>query len=325
MSRADFISMTASAIAGTGGNGAVTLVQVTAPVNVPTFSQAFGSSARMVDYTIIDGVAGKWEKGFGSVAGNVLTRSSIHETYDGATYLSGNPSALAFGSTPTVGNIVIRLAPTSDFALPVPSAIQRTVGSDSFLGYQLSGAIATDNNGSNAALSTGIEYYFPYLNLIRGKIDAVLIGIGSVGAANAGAKLGIYEVGPDGLPGPCITLANALPLTATGPAVDATPASWGVNAGPIRLTPGWFYIGAMVNDATAQLQMFQGISGRALIYPPTGRVNGYGFGTSVRKTAQNSYATGLPTGVPSQTGGTYVLGNMNDGLGMLAVGLRINN
>src|ERR1700722_10414815 len=101
MSRADFISMTTSGIAGTNGNGAVTMSQITSPVNMPTFTQVFGSGTRVIDYTIIDSVGGNWEKGFGSVSGNVLTRLVVHETYNGTTYVSAGASALAFGSAAT--------------------------------------------------------------------------------------------------------------------------------------------------------------------------------------------------------------------------------
>ena len=323
MSRADFISMTTSGIAGTNGNGAVTMSQITSPVNMPTFTQVFGSGTRVIDYTIIDSVGGNWEKGFGSVSGNVLTRLVVHETYNGTTYVSAGASALAFGSTPAAGNITIRLAPTVDAFDPITPAIQTTIGSDTYQGYQFTAHYMADGNpGQSGNFATATEYYFPFKSIVRGAVGAVAAQVQTAGASGGSVKLALYEVGQDGLPGPCITQFNTIAVTATGFIVDSAPSSWAVNAGPIRLSPGWFYIGMMTNDTTWLVGAF---SGQEVIdYPPTGRNGGYGFGTVLQKTAQNSYAAGLPTGTPSQSGGAYSTKNRAQ-IGVPAFLLRITN
>jgi hypothetical protein len=323
MSRADFIQMTTASIAGTGGNGAVTMSQVTTPVNSPTFTQVFGASARLVDYTIIDSVAGKWEKGYGAVAANVLTRSTIHETYDGTTWNNTSATALAFGASPNAGNVVIRLAPTADAFMPVPPAINRTIGSDGFLGYQLSAHTTAFGGQSSNPLSASVEYYAPFLLLVRGKVDGVCISITSAGTLGNSVKLGLYEVGTDGLPGPPITLFNAIPVASTGLITDTTAATWSVNAGPLRLTPGWYYLGLMTNDTSFRFECDSG-SAQQIAYNPTGRQGGYGFGTGLSKAAQNSYATGLPSSTPTIAGGGY---SLFQGSPFLTphIGLRINN
>lgn len=307
MSAADFIEETTTSIAGTNGNGAVTLSQQT---GLPRFSSVFGTNPRHVDYVIEDTVGLKFEKGFGIVSGNVLTRTLVHATWDGTTYLNSGAVALAFGSAPTTGNIRIRLAPTVDASFRAPPALQ--LANTSFGGYNPSAHVNCPNGGTSTSFSTGIEYYFPYLNAIRGAVAGIGFKLNTVGAAGAQVKMGIYEVGPDGLPGACITQTNAIDAASGAGSVhaDATPASWLVNPGPIRLATEWYYIGFLVNDATAAMwgQPLHA-AGYQIAMPPIGSYGAYGWGSHVRKTAQNTFAVGLPTGVPT---GAYTVGGAQE-------------
>ena len=300
MSRLDFIQATATSIASSG-SGAVTMSDLT---GLPGFTDAFGSNPRNVDYVIIDTTNNYYEKGYGVVSAMVLTRSNVHETWNGTTFSTAN-TAFAFSASPSAGQIKVYLAPTADAFIPAPSAIQTTYGSDTYKGFQLSAHINTDNGGSSGdALSTSKEYYVPYLNIIRGQVGGIGFHISTAGTT--GIKSALYEVGPNGMPGNCITQFNAIPDTSTVWATDTTPATWAVNAGPLKLSPGWFYVGFMVNDSAVALKYFSP-SFAQQAYPPLGRISAYGFGQYAYKTAQNSYATGMPTGTPTTGGGDYTI------------------
>lgn len=317
MSRADFVEETTTSIAGTLGNGAVTLTQIT---GMPRFSTVFGTGTRLVDYVIEDTVGLKFEKGYGSVASNVLTRSTVHATWDGTTWNDTSATALQFGSTPTSGNIRIRMAPTADAFIGAMPAIQTGLG-DAYKGWQFSGHLITNSTPANStALGTANEYYIAYELLTRGKVDGFAIEVTTAGTGGNGIKAGLYEVGTNGLPGPCITRFNAIALGSTGFKTDTTPGTWAGNAGPLRLTPGWFYIGIMTNDSAVTINKYAG--GGHVKQTPAGRADGYGWSNTLSKTAENSYATGLPSGTPT---GTYSLISPASGTGGLLAWLKVNN
>lgn len=316
MSRLDFLQATATSIASSG-SGAVTMSDVT---GLPGFTDAFGSSARNVDYVIIDTTNNHYEKGYGSVAAMVLTRSIVHETWTGTVYATAN-TPFAFSASPAANQINIYLAATADMSMPVPPAIQTTNGSSTYKGYELSNhQIQFYTSASGGALGTTNEYYVPFLNLIRGQISGFGIEIGVAGTGGNGVKGAVYEVGSDGMPGQCITQFNALSASSTGWITDTTSGTWAVNAGPIRLVPGWFYIGWMTNDTAVCLKK-QGLGGWSA-RSPLGCNSGYGEFAYASKTQQNSYATGLPSGVPS---GSYTLQGANSGLCCPVIGLKIGN
>ena len=108
MRAANFIEETTTSIAGTNGDGAVTLSQITSR---PRFSTVLGTQNTTVRYVIEDTVIFKYESGIGHVSSNVLTRTKPQVTWDGTTYTDVGTTALQFGSSPTSGNIRVRMAP----------------------------------------------------------------------------------------------------------------------------------------------------------------------------------------------------------------------
>lgn len=308
--------MTTISIAGASGDGAVTMTALTA---IPTFTLAFGSGTRQVEYTIEDTTAGayKFEEGMGTVASNVLTRSKVRATWTGSAYDDTAPVALAFGSTPTTDVIRIRLAPHAHEFIQAPPGVITGLSGDTYDGYQHSAHLTTNGNaGAGPVLATATEYYQPYLCLIRGQVDGFLMEVNGAGAGGTGIKAALYEVGSDGRPGPNITRFNAVSCATTGVKTDTTPGTWAGNAGPLRFGVGWFWIGYMT-DGTPTLAAFGNTTNT---YPPIGRKDGYGWGSRLTKTAENSYATGMPSGTPA---GTYT---MVTGSGLHAVAaLKITN
>ena len=312
MSRADFVEMTTTAIAGTLGNGAVTCIAVS---GLPTFTNAFGSPARCIDYVIEDTAGLRFEKGYGTISANVLTRTNVHETWDGTTYATAAPTPLQFGTSPTSGNIRIRIAPTSDQFMPVSPAICPVTGDD--LGaYLLNATTPASNNGTNDEFDPSNDYYMPYLNLVRGAISGIMVKCLNSNAG-AGIKLSLYEVDTDGYPGPRIVTFNTIPLTASGTLTDTATGTWSP-AGAIRIGVGWFYLGSVKNDTTAKVRC---TNQNPMIGGPTIRQGGYGFPCCIYKPNELGYTTGLPTGTPGKTGYTTTYAS-NVGI---AAGLRITN
>ena len=74
MRSADYVEETTTSIAGTSGDGAVTLTAVTSK---PRLSTVFGTQATTIRYVIEDTSSKKFEQGLGSVSSNVLTRRDI--------------------------------------------------------------------------------------------------------------------------------------------------------------------------------------------------------------------------------------------------------
>lgn len=306
--------MTTTSIAGTGGDGAVTMAALT---SIPTFTLAFGSGTRQVEYTVEDTTVGayKFEEGMGVVAANVLTRSKVRATWNGTTYDDTAPAALAFGATPTTGVIRIRLAPHAHEFIHAPPGIVTGISGDTYDGYQFSAHLSTGGNPSSYTLVALTEYYLPFKCLVRGQVDGILMDVNAAVAAT-GIKAGLYECDGDGRPGPNITRFNALSSATTGVKTDTVPSTWAGNVGPLRFGVSWFYFG-FFSDGALTLSAW---TNNLVMYPPTGRKNGYGWGSMLTKTNENSYATGMPSGTPT---GTYTMVSAH--LYHIVAGLKITN
>lgn len=299
---ANYCEATTTSIAGTSGDGAVTLT-AKAPYMLP--SKAFGSAQRRCTYVIEDitDASGKFERGEGSVSSDVLTRSVVKQTWNGTTNTETGASItpLQFGSTPTTGNIRVRITMLADSAWPSFPSTNHTIGA----GWQGRGLISQHYNGAatsaGQSLATGTEYYWPFLWVAQS--DLIQVGVETTAnTAGSGIKIAIYDM-INGLPGNNIVSLAAIATTSN--AFLSTTAS----PLPIRLPAGWYYIGAKVDSATPTfLSMDSGLG--SILQSPMGRENGYGFGGALSKTAEANYATGMPTGVPTGTytanGGTTI-------------------
>jgi hypothetical protein len=325
VSALDYIEMTTTSIAGTSGDGAVTCVQ---QGDYPTTNDAFGTGSRVIEYVIEDQAAGKFERGLGVVANNVLTRTLPRVTWNGTTYDSTAPSALQFGATPSTGDVRIRISATPDSAYRAPAARREdTTGarwsSGSNVYWRTADYQVINNGGASGTHATATEYYEAYYNDAPGR----LLGFGAQVSTAVGAstfKLGIYEVGTDGLPGPALALSNALSSASTGLVVDETTGTWGVNAAPIHLNSGWYYIGRMFDTSGVALLKFPvSTVGFQSMRPPLGESSSnYGVIRGLSKAAENSYGTGLPSGTPT---GSYTALAANSTFVGLALLLGLKN
>ena len=337
MASLDFVEGTTVSIAGTLGDGAVTMSRLSgASVDLAALLLPgdFWPGAGSMDcsYVIEDirtsSTAIKIETGIGVITNNVLTRTKPRMTVSGTTVLENAPAAIQFGSAPTAGNVRIRIAPLSDEFMTIPPGINNAIGSDSVKAWQFSPHFSNGGNGSNLG-NPGLltEYYYPYYLMSRGAVGGFAIQINTVGTAGNGVKLGLYGVGNDGLPGNCITQANALAVNATGLITDTTPGTWAVTAGPIRLRPAWYYIALMTNDITwlPNGYAYGSIGGSTGLFPPPGRGSGYGWSAGFKKTSDNIYMTGLPTGKPNSGTNAYTQLGAAGGVGYPWVFLKLSN
>lgn len=310
MLSSNYTKVTTTSIAGASGNGAVTFTQIT---GYPLFSSALGSTKRFVRYEIEDTVNHKLEVGIGSVASDVLTRTTPQMTWDGSTFVDVAPSALAFGSSPTSGNIVISLGPTAEAGAPNIDVRQTTIAGDSnWRDYPISAQADFTSNGSTTALTQDRENYVTYQLITPG----VLAGFQCNVATNVAAshvKWALYDVGTDGLPGQKLIDGNLIDSGSTGVKTDTTTGTWTVT-GTRKLEPGWYYIGLIASAAVS----LTGSGNNTSRYPtPLGRKDGYGYGQTCW--VAGNYTTGLPA-APSLGSGTIYSPSSN---AAFWVGLKI--
>ena len=290
MRAADYVEMTTTSIAGTSGDGAVTCTAIT---NVPTFTIVFGSGAVQVRYVIEDTVNKKFEQGIGSVASNVLTRTKPQVTWDGTTWSDQGPTALQFGSTPTTGNVKIRLAPLVEDSIRAMAGANTTIsGEADWLVFRPSAA-GTMAGPSSRTLTADREYYKAFLLDRPGRLLGIQFQVATA-QASSNLKMALLACGVDGLPGQKILDFTTTATTSTGVKTDTATGSWSTGAA-IWLNPGWYFIGYIASHAIA----INGTSGTVTeVSTPLGRGNAYGMTDTCYKAG--SYATGLPA-LPAPT------------------------
>lgn len=302
MRGADYIRETTTSIAGSSGDGAVTLTQAT---GYPRVSTAFGTNAKVVRYVIEDTVNHYFESGIGSCASNVLTRTRPQITWNGTTWDDSTPSPLAFGSTPTSGNIVIRLAPTAEAQAPNIVVRQATVAGDTnWRDYDISAVVTFGNNGTGYTATADREQYVYHKTEIAGLLTGIQYEV-TANVALSNIKVALYEIGTDGLPGTKIVDFVTTATTTTGIKTDTATGSWNP-AVPVWLTPGWYVVGFICSHAIG----LRGLSGSNIqnnLGTPLGRKDAYGRAMTIF--VAGSYSTGLPA-TASLSGGTIV-GNGN--------------
>lgn len=307
MRSANYVEMTTTSIAGTLGDGAVTCTQIT---SIPTFSLVFGTQATTMRYVIEDTINKKFETGIGSVAANVLTRTRPQITWDGTTYDDSTPSPLQFGATPTTGNIKIRMAATSeDRGANLPGTNSTVAGDASWRDYPISAATEWANGGAGYTLTVDRELYEPYYLPIAGLLGGYQFDVTTAVAAS-NLKSALYSCASDGLPGAKIVDFVTTATSSTGLKTDTATGSW-TPAGPIWLTPGWYYMGVITGNAIALRASPNGAAISQALRNPLGRKDGYGWGTGVY--VAGSYASNLPA-VPSLGAATMLGASSNSDL-----------
>lgn len=310
MRAANFVEETTTSIAGTNGNGAVTMTAVTGR---PRFSTVFGTQATTVRYIIEDTTNGKTEVGIGSVASNVLTRTRPQITWDGTTYDDSTPSPIQFGSTPTTGNVRIRMAATAEFQGVVLPGVNTTIaGSADWRDYPITNNTHFNPEQSGDVVTVDRMYYSCYRLDVSGLLQGIQVPVTNA-VASSGLKMALYSCGVNGLPDRKIVTFNTLDTATTGMKTDTTTGTWSP-AGPVWLTAGWYYIGWISNGAITIRG--SGSNTFELHRTPLGRHSGYGYGNTVYESG--SYASGPPAS-PAPT----TMLSASNGLSVPSIGMRV--
>lgn len=320
MKLANFSRSTTTSIAGTLGNGAVTLSAIT---SVPTLMMGLGlaSGSRTVRYTIEQVSTKKIETGLGILtSAGVLTRSKVQVTWDGTTYRDGGAGgaavALQFGSTPTVEDVIVRLGPTAEQpSMALPSRSNVSI-SDSWRDFPWSSHIAGNNNGGAGTLNTGVQAYSAFHQEHAGLLTGFQLEVmGTPTTTNL--KVGLYEIGVDGMPGNMILQFNTMNVSTTGIKTDTATGTW-TPGNAVWLTPGWYAFGYMV-DANATFRC--GYGNMVIQHQsPFGRINAYGQGYHFYIT--RAYASGLQSAYDG-TAGTWPSNGGSTNLHQVFFGLRV--
>lgn len=279
MSAANFVEETTTSIAGTNGDGAVTL---SGQGNYPRFSSIWGTGRRDVEYTIEDTANGKIETGLGYVSSNVLTRSKVQFTWNGTTADDTSPSALQFGSSPASGDIRIRMAPlVTTFAPSVRGRQSVMAGDGNWASYPPSPHLilfATPTS-ANFAMTADREWYIPYRLDHGGVLTGAQFSV-QTAASGKNVKWALYDIGDTFLAGAKITDFTTTSVGSTGFKTDTAFT-------PVYLAPGWYYIG-MISDGTPNIH---GVYGQYSSGTPLSFFGGYGWAGMFYRTG--SYASGL--------------------------------
>jgi hypothetical protein len=311
MRSANYVEETTTSIAGTSGDGAITLTAIT---NTPRFSTVFGTQATTFRYVIEDTVNKKFETGIGSVSSNVLTRTRPMVTWDGSTYDDSTPSPLQFGSSPSSGDIKIRMSATAETQGAIRPKYQSLVAGDStWDSYPISPTIDNQHTTYTGSLVANVEYYSMYKVEVAGLLTARRFNVGTTGAGSI--KAALYPMDYLGLPGDKIVDFVTTSVSTSGVKTDSATGSWSPSTG-IYLTPGYYFIG-QISDVAPSLTR-----GRPTLLPSLNKKGVYGWSDTISKAG--SYATGLPA-VPSLSGGTLVEPGVTTNPVFFWLGLRIES
>lgn len=322
MRAANFVEETTTSIAGTSGNGAVTL---TAIANVPRFSTVFGTQATAIRYVIEDTANKKFEVGLGFVASNVLTRSNPQITWDGTTYNDQAPSALQFGSSPASGAIKIRMAATAESQAPIWGAVQTDAATSdpNWREYAVSPHMSNFGGLTNGygSLWSNQAAYIPYLMERSGRLTGIRFNCASATASNF-VKVGIYSMNhATGLPGRLIVEIDPIDCTTTGIKTNTNNGLWTPSGAPF-LTPGWYFIA--VKTAIAGSSPVGKISSVTVTnrVSPLGRNDNYGFvGMLHGPAGAEPYASAFAQEAPAT--GYLAVNPAAGGGGVMIFGLRV--
>lgn len=221
----------------TTGTGALTLAPVS---GFPGFSSQFAESERFCYAIIDDSTGGPIERGIGYLDGSGnLVRERPMATFVSGTYTGANASAvdLPAGTKRVVCTEGAQTALTTNQNLW--SGATNTGYGDALL---IVGAAGTLAMTADRALA------IPFVAAADADITSVKFSVTTAGGAGTEARIAIYTVGPDGLPG--VKLAESSPVL-----VDST----GVKTATItRMRPPPRFFVCIVTNGAPTLRSFVG-------------------------------------------------------------------
>lgn len=262
----------------TSGTGDLTLSPVS---GFPAFGDVF-SIGDIVAYSILNSSGEPVEEGIGSYsAADTLTRTYPCATYSGGVYDGSAPSAISLSGTYTVIASSVRgMAPT----LPqINTGAAARYYSDP--AHQMSTQVR--------ACTAGDLYAIPMRFDCGRPIDAFALEVTTLGAS-AVARVGLYTVKANGLPGALIVESADINCASTGVKV--------ATFGEMSLPPDWYYVLLVCKTANVSFRAYSGggvdkINGTN----PLGHSAFNSPYTAARVAGWNIGWTAMPTTAPSGT------------------------
>lgn len=301
MRSANNVSETTTSIAGSNGDGAVTLTQRT---SLPRYSTIYGTSARVVRYVIRQSDNTKFETGIGSMASNVLTRTLPLQTWDGTTWDDSSPAAIQFGSSPTSGSVLVEIcALAENTGGNIMDVRQSALTPTSWTTYALSAHQIGYANGTGWTLTADREYAAPYRLDVPGRLTGAQFEV-TTAVASSELKWALFEPGSNGFPANKLVNFTTTSCATTGIKTDTAFSN-------IYLTPGWYYVN-FISGHTPSLR----VTGSNLgAQNPLGRADGYGSASKVY--VSGNFTTGLTDP------GSFAGGTLDTGIRDVWFGLRV--
>lgn len=219
----------------TTGTGDLTLATVS---GFPAFSSQFAASERFAYAIIDDATGGPIERGIGYINGSGnLVRERPMATFVSGTYTGANASAV-----------------------DLPAGAKRVVcveGAQTAL-TSTQGAWATTKRGygdmgiaagaGTLALVADRAYAVPFSAAVDADIDALLFRVSTAAASGSAAKVAVFSVGSDGLPGVLLAESSAI-------AVDTN----GIKTGSFtRFRPPARFFACLLSNGAPTIQAFSG-------------------------------------------------------------------
>lgn len=262
----------------TSGTGDLILTPV---IGFPSFSDVL-SIGQIVGYSILNTNGEPVEEGIGSYSAvDTLTRTQPCATYSGGVYDNTSPSAISLSGTYTV--IV------SNMRGMAPTLPQINTGASARYYSDPSHQMSTQVR----ACTAGDLYAIPiYYNCGR-PIDAFALEVTTLGAS-AVARVGLYSVNADGLPGALIVESADINCATTGVKV--------ATFGSISVPPDWYYILLVCKTANVSFRAYNG--GGVDKVNGTNPLGHSAFNTpctAARVVGWNTAWTSMPTTAPSGT------------------------
>ena len=192
----------------TTGTGALTLSAVT---GFPGFASQFAVNERFAYAIIDDSTGGPIERGIGYIDGSGnLARAVPMATFSAGTYVGANPSAVSLSAGT---KRVVCVEGAQSYLASAPAVFGAT-----YKGY---GDLFVSASAGSTTMTADRVYIVPFAAGVDSDIDAIIFRVITAGAAGKMAKVAIYSIGSDGLPGVKLAESSSIAID-TGGVKEAT-------------------------------------------------------------------------------------------------------
>ncbi len=187
----------------TTGTGNLTLSSVS---GYPTFSSQFATSQRFKYVILDDSTGAPIEAGVGYINGTpALVRERIEATMVSGTFDGLTPSAVSLASGT---KRVICTGTAGSFPTTIPGVWANS--------NKLYGDAGINSAGTTITMTADRAYAIRMNHLVDSEIDALVFRVGTAAVAGKVAKVAVWSIGADGLPGVSLAESSTIAVDSTG-------------------------------------------------------------------------------------------------------------